>query len=227
MRLILFDIDGTLLMGRGIGRMATQRAMLEIFGSCGTLETHQFGGKTDWFTLVEVLAHEGFTSEMIGAQMALYEQALAAHMAALILEYEVQTLPGALEAVTHLHSQRDTVLGIVSGNVSTTAPIKLQAGGFDPAWFPVGAYGSEALHRNDLPALALQRAINHCQQTITPQDVTIIGDTEADIECARALGAQAIAVATGFSTREHLLAAEPDYLLDDLTTVLDILDVAV
>ena len=221
--LILFDIDGTLLMGKGIGREATRRAMLDVFGSEGTLTTHQFGGKTDWLTLSEVLAHEGFTVDDIGLHMPRYEQILAEHMAALIAEFEVSALPGALDVVARLMSQDDVLLGIVTGNVATTAPVKLRAAGFDPAWFPIGAFGSEALDRNDLPALAMERAGKHLSLVIESQQVTIIGDTLADIDCARAVGARAVAVSTGFTARDKLAAAMPDYLLDNLTDLLPIL----
>lgn len=223
MHLVLFDIDGTLLMGKGIGREATRRAMLDIFGSCGTLETHQFGGKTDWLTLAEVLVNEGFTPDHVGQRMADYEPVLAFHMSALIAEYAVHALPGALDTVTHLRGRDDVLMGIITGNVSLTAPVKLRAAGFDPAWFPIGAYGSEAMERNDLPALALERAARFSGHRLTPADVTIIGDTEADIACARAIGARAVAVATGFTSRDALAAAQPDHLLDELSGLLPLL----
>lgn len=222
-QLILFDIDGTLLTGKGIGREATRRAMLDIFGTSGSLATHQFGGKTDWFTLAEVLADEGFTPDDIGQRMPVYEPALAHHMSALVAEYSIHALPGALDTVTHLRSRDDLLLGIVTGNVSLTAPVKLRAAGFDPAWFPVGAYGSEAIERDDLPALALERAARLYGRRLNPADVTIIGDTEADIACARAIGARAVAVATGFASREALVAARPDHLLEELPALLPLL----
>jgi phosphoglycolate phosphatase len=223
-QLILFDIDGTLLHGKGIGREATRRAMLEVFGTEGTIDGHQFAGKTDWLTLCEVLAGQGYSAEAVGRHLPVYEQSLARHMAELVADYEVVGLPGALEIVTVLRQRADCVLGIVTGNVSTTAPVKLRAAGFDPAWFPVGAYGSEALHRDELPRLALQRAIQHTRWQILPQQVTVIGDTVDDIRCARALGARAVAVTTGFTRREALVAAQPDYLLESLDGLLPILD---
>ena len=219
-QLILFDIDGTLLMGNGIGREATRRAMLDMFGTDGRLQTHHFGGKTDWYTLTEIL---DVPEADIAQGMTHYEQILARHMADLIIDFPITVLPGALEAVTHLRQRDDVILGIVTGNVSSTAPIKLQAAGFDPAWFPVGAFGSEALHRNDLPPLALARAVEHARCTIEVDCVTIIGDTVADIECARALGARAVAVTTGFSQRGALVDAKPDFLLDSLLELLPIL----
>ena len=108
-------------------------------------------------------------------------------------------------------------MGILTGNVSTTAPIKLRAAGYDPDWFPVGAYGSERMERDDLPALAVERAEKIIGRRIAPEQVVIIGDTPADVSCARALGAVAVAVLTGFSSRDELAATQPDYLLDDLS----------
>lgn len=223
-RLILWDIDGTLLHTRGAGRRSTHDAMVEVFGTASTLETHVFGGKTDWFTLAELLRDHGLTAEDIGHAMPRYEEAVARHLRRCIDPTQSEACPGALEAVAALRADADnTLLGIVTGNCASTAPIKLEAAGFDPTWFPVGAFGSEAIERDDLPALALQRAIAYSGWKLTPADVTVIGDTVADIACARALGARVIVVATGHSTREALIAAQPDHLLDDLTTVLDYL----
>jgi phosphoglycolate phosphatase-like HAD superfamily hydrolase len=117
--------------------------------------------------------------------------------------------------------RRGVPLGLVTGNVSTTAPIKLRAAGFDPGWFSIGAYGSESVDRNHLSALALKRAAAHLQRPIAPERVMVIGDTVADIECARAVGATAVAVLTGYCPAADLVAAGPDYLLNDLTTFLD------
>jgi len=213
--LILFDIDGTLLWTRGSGRAATRAAMMDVFGTCGALDNHNFGGKTDWLTLVELLTD--YSTEDIGRHMSAYEQAMALHLTKIITEYTTEACPGALDVVHTLRKRDDALLGIVTGNVALTAPIKLRSAGFDPTWFPVGAYGSEAMNRDDLPAIALERAIKHLGEPITPEQVTVIGDTPADISCARALGARAVAVLTGFCKPEELVAAKPDILLDDLT----------
>lgn len=221
MQLILFDIDGTLLWTRGSGREATRAAMIEIFGTCGALDSHVFGGKTDWLTLVELL---NLTPEVVGQHMPVYEQAAARHLARIIPSFATTPCTGALDVVQALRERDDTLLGLVTGNTSATAPIKLRAAGFDPAWFPVGAYGSESLERDNLPALALERAQRYLGQRIAPHQVMVIGDTPADISCARALGARAVAVLTGFGTREELLEAAPDVLLDDLTGLMDVLE---
>lgn len=223
--LILFDIDGTLLWPKGVGRESTRAAMLEVFGTIGTLDTHNFGGKTDWFTLVEVLTGDGYRVGDIERMMPVYETAIARHLANIIGQFPVEPCPGALELVHRLHQAGRVGLGLVTGNVSSTAPLKLRAAGFDPAWFPVGAFGSEAYSRDDLPALALQRAAVYYGRSIAPGQVVVIGDTPADIACARALGAHAVAVKTGFASSESLIAARPDFLLEDLTTLLETLGI--
>lgn len=222
--LILFDIDGTLLRGDGIGRVATQQAMLEIFGTESRLAHHHFGGKTDWQTLFELLSDQGYQENDIESHMPLYEERLAFYMLELVTKkHAVYALPGAIDLVMGLQQRFDVITGIVTGNVSSTAPIKLRAAGFDPAWFPVGAYGSEAIWRNDLPSLAIQRASAYAGRVITPQETVIVGDTVADIQCARAVGASVISVTTGFESREALEQAEPDYLVDDLIQVAHLL----
>lgn len=221
LKLILFDIDGTLLITQGASREAKARAMLEIFGTESTVREHPFGGKTDWQILSEVLATQGLSIDDIGARMGEYQARFAMHMAAIIDEFPVRPCPGALELVDTLRQRDDLLLGIVTGNTALTAPIKLRAGGFDPAWFKVGAYGSESANRNDLPGRALERAISHSGIPIAPHDVMVIGDTQADVECARALGAVAVTVFTGFEDRGTIIAAQPDYMLEDLTHFLD------
>lgn len=217
MRLFLFDIDGTLVWTRGAGREATRHAMIEVFGTCGALVGHHFGGKTDWQTLHELLHEEGMTHEEIERRMPAYQEAMGRQLDAIIGNYPAEACPGALELVNSLRQRDDVALGIVTGNVSTTAPIKLRAAGFDPAWFPVGAFGHEAMARDNLPALAVARAVEHYRYPFTPQEVIVIGDTAADVSCARALGAVAVAVETGYTQENELIDAKPDYLLRDLT----------
>jgi phosphoglycolate phosphatase-like HAD superfamily hydrolase len=217
MHLILFDIDGTLVWTRGAGREATKHAMTEVFGTCGALAAHQFGGKTDWLTLTELLPEFGMTHEEIERRLPAYNAAMGRHLNAIIDSYAVEACPGSLELVEALRQRDDVGLGIVTGNVSSTAPIKLRAAGFDPAWFPVGAFGHEARERDDLPVLAVARAVERYRYPFMPNDVLVIGDTPADISCARALGAVAVAVQTGFAELDELVAAKPDHLLRDLT----------
>jgi phosphoglycolate phosphatase len=216
MKLALFDIDGTLLLSQGLGRAAKAHAMREVFGTESNVQTHPFGGKTDWQILNELLGPLGWTNEAIGARMADYETCFARYMRELASEFTATPLPGALELVQALDARPDVLVGVVTGNTRETAPVKLRAGGFEPSLFRVGAFGSESHNRNDLPALAIQRAEALVGAKIAPADVFVIGDTVADVTCARAVGAVAVAVLTGFEERELLLASQPDYVLNDL-----------
>jgi phosphoglycolate phosphatase-like HAD superfamily hydrolase len=191
--------------------------MTDVFGTYGALVGHKFGGKTDWLTLHELLPAAGIAHEEIERRMHDYNVAMGVHLDAIIGQYEVTACPGSLELVEALSKRNDIGLGLVTGNVSSTAPIKLRAAGFDPDIFPVGAYGHEAMERDNLPGFAMARASEHYRYPFTPQDVIVVGDTLADIACARALGAVAVAVATGFEKVEDLQAAKPDYFLRDLT----------
>jgi phosphoglycolate phosphatase-like HAD superfamily hydrolase len=215
--LILFDIDGTLVLTRGAGRASTKLAMLDVFGTDAGIDSHHFGGKTDWFTLAELLAERAYSHDAMRQIMPQYEQAIANHLGRIIGDYAIVPCPAAMDVIHELRRRGSPTMGILTGNVSTTAPIKLRAAGFDPEWFPVGAYGSERMERDDLPALAVERAEKILGRRIAPEQVVIVGDTPADVSCARALGAVAVAVLTGFSSREELAATQPDYLLDDLS----------
>lgn len=214
--LFLFDIDCTLLYTYGAGREAVRLALHEVFGTVGALDGFVFSGKTDAFTLRQILANEAFSDNELTARGDAYREALTRHIGAVIPRFEVKALPGALDLVQRLRAE-GALLGIVTGNIAGSAHIKLRVAGFDPAWFPIGAYGHESADRDDLPPLALARAIEYYQQPILPQDVIVIGDTPMDVACARALGAVAVAVDTGFEGREALIASQPDFLLDDLT----------
>ncbi|NWF70581.1 MAG: HAD hydrolase-like protein [Chloroflexi bacterium] len=216
--LILFDIDGTLLLTKGAGRAATRAAMLRVFGTCGKVDTHEFSGKTDWFTLVELLGAEGFKENDIAHRIPAYEREMAHFLENFIGNYTVNACVGALPLVQRLRKTPHIHLGVITGNVNAVAPIKLRAAGFAPDWFPIGAYGNESIDRNLLPALALGRANRYYNHIFRPSEVIIVGDTPMDIACARALGAVAVAVATGTVSYDDLAAAAPDYLLRDLTS---------
>jgi phosphoglycolate phosphatase len=223
--LILFDIDGTLLRTKGAGREATRLAMLEVFGTEAGVAAHHFGGKTDWQTLTELLEVEGFTAENIAMMMPHYDATVGRLTGEIIGSYEVAPCPSAFDVIEALRQRDDLLLGIVTGNSRHSAPHKLRAAGYDPDWFSIGAFGSEALDRNSLTPLALQRAEAHLG--IAPEVVIVVGDTPMDIDCARAIGAIAVAVETGFSSREELVSHSPDYLIPDLSTFGVILDAVI
>jgi phosphoglycolate phosphatase len=222
-RLILFDIDGTLLMSKGIGRESKRRAMQEYYGEVGNIDNHVFGGKTDWYSLIELLEPFGKTSNDIGRELPMFENIMAQHMNDLRNQYVADTIPYAMELVNELRERDDTMVGLVTGNMSKTARIKLEMAGYDFEWFAVGAYGNESPDRNDLPRLAIERAQALTGQTFTGEQVIVIGDTAADIHAAQAVSATSVAVCTGFVHRDKLICQDPDFLLADLSTFVDLI----
>ncbi len=221
-RLLLFDIDGTLLRTKGAGRHATREAMLEVFGTASRIDTHDFGGKPDWQTLIELLSDYGYDEARVGEYMPAFEDAMSRHLTEAVKTRPAHTLPGAMEAILAVRQRNELIPAIVTGNTGKSAAVKLHAAGYDPDWFVTGAYGSESVDRNALPPMALQRATAICNCELSPQRTFVIGDTLMDIRSAREMGAVAVAVTTGFTTREVLAAAEPDYLLDDLRELLEL-----
>lgn len=219
---ILWDIDGTLLMGKGLGRESFKRAMLRVFGTAASIDTHHFGGKTDWFTLRELLMPLGFSADDIAARMTDYAEAVSDEMSQIVPQFNIKVMPQAVETVTAIRNRTDVLQGIVTGNVYQNVAVKLGAAGFDPAWFPFGAYGHESYERNDLPPLALARAEAIAGRTIPPERVLIVGDTLRDVWAAQAMNAQVCAVLTGHATHHQLEAANPTYLIPDLTQFFDV-----
>ena len=126
-------------------------------------------------------------------------------------------MPGVFALVKDLQEREALTLGLLTGNFPETGGMKLRAGGLDPAWFPVAAWGSDGSSRRDLPAVAMSRYAEHAGNAIQPEDVTIIGDTPHDIDCARAGGCRSLGVATGHSSVNDLAAAGADWAVADLT----------
>jgi len=222
-RLILFDIDGTLLMSSGIGREAKRLAMQEFFETTGDIDNHVFGGKTDWRILADLLEPEGKTVEEIGQIMADYQVVMTRHMEAIKDKFEVTPVPYAMELIKSLRDRDDVWLGLVTGNMEQTAYIKLKQAGYDPDWFVVGAFGNESADRDDLSRLAVKRARELEENPFTGDKVVVIGDTDADIKAARAADAVAVAVTTGYVHRDKLISCDPDFLLADLSTFEDLI----
>jgi phosphoglycolate phosphatase-like HAD superfamily hydrolase len=223
MKIVLFDIDGTLLISRGIGREAKRQAMQECFGMTGDLDNHIFGGKTDWGIVADLLAPYGLSTADVGRAMPAYEAIMARQMRAIMDGYRAEPIAHAMELVRSLRQKDNALIGLVTGNTSKTAAIKLEMAGFDRAWFPIGAFGNEAADRQDLTRLALARAREKTGLPIAGADVVVIGDTPDDIRAARAINAIAIAVCTGYAPRDKLIDCAPDYLLADLSAFLDLI----
>jgi phosphoglycolate phosphatase-like HAD superfamily hydrolase len=210
MRLVLFDIDGTLLNSGGMGRAAMQRALGAVFGSPGH-PSYRYDGKTDKQIVRDTMRLEGHSDEHIDARM---ENLIGIYLDGLRTgvksgKFHVRPLEGVVEILDALEAREDVVLGLLTGNVEPGARVKLSAAGIDPDRFRINAFGSDHEDRPRLPAIAQRRASETLGLDIAGERVIVIGDTPADIDCGRALGARAIGVASGHYTVEQLQAHAP------------------
>jgi phosphoglycolate phosphatase-like HAD superfamily hydrolase len=210
MRLVLFDIDGTLLSSEGIGRTAMRRALGSIFGSPGN-PAYRYDGKTDRQIVRDVMRLEGHSDEYIDSQM---EKLIETYLEGLRENaksgnFNVRPLEGVNELLDALEPREDVVLGLLTGNVEAGARTKLVAAGIDPDRFRINAFGSDHEDRPELPAIAQRRASEELGLDIEGGRMVVIGDTPADIACGRSLGAKAIGVASGHYTVEQLQEHNP------------------
>lgn len=215
-RLVLFDIDGTLLSAGGAPRRAFRAALVEYFGTEGAASTDRFAGKTDPQILYDLMLAEGFDADHVDERIDGF---FAFYLTRLEAELEIETghrlYPGVEAVVTTLAEDPEVLLGLVTGNIQAGARLKLAHFGL---WerFEIGAYGSDDPARNRLPPIAVERAERRTGRRFAGHEVVVIGDTPADIACARAAGAMAVAVATGVHGAEELAALDPDLLVDTL-----------
>lgn len=216
--LVLFDIDGTILLTAGAGRRAILRAVGEVVATGAELDRVRFDGKTDPQIVMELLAaggHPGSTDPALVARLCeRYVTFLAEELASPAGATTV--LPGIGPLLDRLEQEPGVVLGLLTGNVVPGAGLKLQSGGISPERFVVGAYGSDSHHRPDLPAIAAERARPWFGHAPSGAAVVIIGDTPADVTCGRSIGARSVAVATGSYGPDQLAAAGAFAVFDDL-----------
>jgi len=216
MRLLLFDIDGTLLMTRGAGRRALKAALVRVYGTAGAIEQYDLRGKTDQRIVFDLMGESGLPRDAVRERLddvfEIYARGLAEEIGD---GRDVVTLPGVADLIRRLDARDGVLLGLLTGNIEEGARIKLTPTGLWP-YFPVGAFGSDDADRRRLPSLAARRAHALVGYAFRPEEVTVIGDTPLDIECARAFGATAVAVATGNYPRAELLADQPDLFFEDL-----------
>ena len=218
-KLVLFDIDGTILLTAGAGRRAILAAISEQVGHARGLQQVRFDGKTDPQIVTELLEAAGLP----GPHRPDRVEALCSRYIDL-LEYELQQptsnttlMPGVLPLLDRLEQSEDVVLGLLTGNMARGAALKLRSGGLDPERFQVGAYGSDAAQRTELPPIAAQRAAQYFGRVPSGAEVVIIGDTPADIACGACIGARAVGVATGAYSVADLMTCAPHAVFENLT----------
>jgi phosphoglycolate phosphatase-like HAD superfamily hydrolase len=218
-RLVLFDIDGTILLTSGAGRRAMVAAISEEVDVADRLSRIRFDGKTDPQIVTELLAAAGEpiapSPERITVICRRYVELLSQELAH--PETQTTVMPGVRPLLARLEEEEGVVLGLLTGNVAGGATLKLQAAGIDPARFRVGAFGSDSAHRPDLPPIAVARASRYFGREVSGDEVIIIGDTPADIACGECISARALAVATGGYTVSDLQACRPYAVFEDLS----------
>jgi len=215
--LVLFDIDGTLVWSDGAGKASLAAALQRVFGTQGRLAAYDLRGQTDRQIVSDVLAGEGISPEEIETRFEDLCGVMADELVALLPRHDVRPVTGGLQLVERLRAREDVLLGLVTGNFRETGYLKLEAAGYAREDFRVGAYGSERARRTDLPPLAVERARQLVGQRFAGQNVVVVGDTPADIACARSVNARTVAVATGWDSVETLRSHSPDSVLLDLT----------
>jgi phosphoglycolate phosphatase len=217
-RLVLFDIDGTLLWTDGAGRRAIHRALIEVFGATGPAD-HRFDGKTDPQIVRELMRDVGHDDAHIDARLQglfiRYVQCLREELRD--PAHPSKPLPGVTDLLDALSRRSDVTLGLLTGNLVDGARAKLEAVGIDPDIFVVGAYGSDHELRPELPAIAQRRARARLGVDIAGPDIVVIGDTPADLQCGRDIGVRAIGVATGRYTTDDLAAQGAVAVFADLS----------
>jgi phosphoglycolate phosphatase len=216
-RLLLFDIDGTLILTGGAGTRAMTRAFADVHGLPDALRAVELAGRTDRLIMRDVFARAGrpFDEEGLDAFRQRYCEFLREEMQAPGSGTKA-TLPGVVPLIEALAGRDDVRLALLTGNFRASAEIKLTWFGL---WhrFVWGVFGEEAFDREHLMPIAYERHRSLTGAPIDPADVVVIGDTPNDIRCARHGQARVIAVATGHYDHATLAAHGPDALFEDLS----------
>ena len=218
MKLLLFDIDGTLIHSNGAGKRVMALALQEVFGTTGPIDSYNMGGKTDTRIVTDLLSAAAIPPAEIIAHMPDLFERMVVHGLTVFRQGNgsAAPCPGVVPLLQTLQGRYDMLLGLVTGNIEAMAPLKIAAAGLDPTQFRVGAYGSHHIDRDHLPAIAMQQATELTNLVFAGHNTIVIGDTPLDIQCARATGATAVAVATGRYSATTLKQYHPDILLDNL-----------
>lgn len=220
--LVLFDIDGTLLISGGAGERALIRAVNERFSTQEGLKSIELAGRTDSGIAREILRK--FNQEATPENIASLLEAYLVYLEEFLPLAPGRLLPGIVPLLEALTREPEIALGLLTGNIERGARLKLVHYG---VWkyFDFGAYADDHHDRNELGHFARRRALEKHGIDFPSERIFVLGDTPHDVACARAIGAKAVAIATGGSSREALAACNPDYLVADLSDLSAVLSI--
>jgi phosphoglycolate phosphatase len=214
--LLLFDIDGTLLTSGGAGEHSLRHGFTHAFGIQDDLTGIEIAGRTDSGIARQLFAKHGLAvtpenlERFFSGYLHFLPQQLATRPGTL--------LPGVQLLLQHLATRKEVALGLLTGNLQRGAQIKLAHYGIAP-FFEFGAFADDHHDRDQLGPFAKHRAQEHHRVEFASPSIFVLGDTPHDIRCARALGAVAVAVATGSFSKEQLAPHQPDVLLEDFSNL--------
>jgi phosphoglycolate phosphatase-like HAD superfamily hydrolase len=214
-KLLLFDIDGTLLTARGVPKKAMATVLSRRYLKFRYDVSYDFSGRTDPQIIEHLLQYDNrdFSDDLI-------KEILEEFCIELEKEFydgqKPEIHPGVQVLIPQMRKKEHVFLGLVTGNVSEGARIKLEAAEMHH-YFPIGGFGDDSKDRNELPPIAQKRAESHYNKIFEPENIWIIGDSVHDIKCAQINGLRCLAVSTGYTSKEDLEAVYPEYLENDLS----------
>jgi phosphoglycolate phosphatase len=221
-RLVLWDVDGTLISAGPFTRRAFDLAIATAVGMEPGDHRVSFGGKTDPEIALEILATLAVSADDARGRLPAVMESLEREMGAAVdlLRRDGSVLPGVRELLERLHGAPGVLQSVLTGNVEANARLKVGAFGLDPFLeMEVGAYGSDGEDRTTFVPLAIRKVESLRGLRVRPDAVWVVGDTARDLECARAGGARCLLVATGRVGYEELAPLGADAVFPDLSDV--------
>jgi phosphoglycolate phosphatase-like HAD superfamily hydrolase len=214
MLICLFDIDGTLLSSGGAGKAAMEQALATAFGAPASAADVPFSGRTDRAIVRDLFRQHGVAQTP--ENWDLFLTAYLNHLPDCLNRHNGKVLPGIAALLDCLLARGGVAVGLLTGNVRDGARLKLGHYGLYQH-FAFGGFGDHHFQRDEVAHEALAEVRRHCNGSVCPEQIWVIGDTPLDVQCARAIGARAVAVATGWHSLELLASSKPDLLLPDLS----------
>jgi phosphoglycolate phosphatase-like HAD superfamily hydrolase len=231
MKLVLFDIDGTLLDCDGAGKRSIGEAIKSIFGFDGFPKGYSLAGCTDGQIVNDILLYYNVPQNIIDEKKESVFDAYYNYLKIFTAsdEYKKMLLPGILPLLKKLKSlEQKIVLGLLTGNLKKSALLKLKL--FDIHNYFLyngdlfGGFGSDHIKRSELVNICINRAFKMIGKNFYEKDVVVIGDTKNDILCGKHCNVKSIAVATGMYSCDELSKYEPDYLFNDFSDIQKVID---